>query len=70
MFDAVAQILPRLLQHYHRIVAMIWTTNERSKQLAKRCGFHYEGTAVQLHRKDDGTWQDVEFWALLEESHG
>lgn len=66
MFDAVAQFLPSLLERYHRIVAMIWTTNERSKQLAKRLGFHYEGTAVQLHKRDDGTWQDVEFWALVE----
>ena len=70
MFDAVAQIIPSLLERYHRIVAMIWTTNDRSRQLAKRLGFHYEGTAQQLHRREDGTWQDVEFWALLEVKHG
>jgi RimJ/RimL family protein N-acetyltransferase len=69
MFDAVAQILPILLERYHRIVAMIWTTNNRSKQLAKRAGFHYEGTAKHLHQKTDGSWQDVEFWALVEGLH-
>ena len=69
MFDAVAQILPSLLERYHRIVAMIWTTNNRSKQLAARCGFHYESTATHLDQKPDGTWQNVEFWALVEGYH-
>lgn len=71
MFDAVAQTLPWLFERTHRVVAMIWPRNERSKQLAERAGFRYEGTARSLHKMDDGSYMDVEFWAVLKEDrHG
>jgi len=67
MFDAVAQTLPWLFTRWHRVVAMIWPANARSKQLAERAGFRYEGTARLLHKQADGSYMDVEFWAILRE---
>lgn len=66
MTDAVRQILPQLFGRYHRVVAMIDHANIRSKNLAQRAGFRYEGTAVKA-RHYAGVWHDIEVWAMLEE---
>lgn len=64
MRASLKQLLPLLMQHIHRLVAVIKTTNGRSQNLARAAGFRYEGTAVQGLRDGNG-YYDAEFWALL-----
>lgn len=63
-----AQLLPHLFRHYHRVVAVIAADNEPSKEVARRLGMRYEGTAVKsrwdIMKRE---WRDIEFWALLQE---
>ncbi|UOE45488.1 GNAT family N-acetyltransferase [Agromyces larvae] len=62
--EAVRLLLPTLLEHRHRIIAVITPGNDRSRHLAQAVGFQYEGTARQA-RRDRHTWADVEVWSLL-----
>lgn len=66
MFEALQSLIPQLFQKSHRIVASIRPENKRSKALATRLGFRYEGTAVSSLAIGD-TFVDVEYWALTED---
>lgn len=47
----------------HRVEANIQPTNPRSRALALRCGFRFEGYSPQL-MKVGGEWRDHERWAI------
>ena len=69
MKKALVELLPHLMKHIHRLVAVIKTTNGRSQNLARAVKFRYEGTAIQGLRDGHG-YYDAEFWALLKEDLG
>jgi ribosomal-protein-alanine N-acetyltransferase len=71
MTEGLADLLPQLFEdkRVHRIVASIQPHNTRSRNLAARLGFRYEGTAVSSLRLADGTYSDVEYWALTEDDN-
>jgi ribosomal-protein-alanine N-acetyltransferase len=66
MSEGLACLLPQLFSSgVHRLVASIRPGNERSKNLASRLGFRYEGTAVSSLLLE-GSFVDVEYWAKTE----
>lgn len=50
----------------HRLEANIQPRNVRSVELAKRCGFRFEGLS-RHYLKINGIWQDHERWAITTE---
>lgn len=69
MTEGLQDLLPQLFGtgKVHRIVASIRPGNRRSRNLAQRLGFRYEGTAVSSLRLEDNIYADVQYWALTEE---
>lgn len=64
----VGQLLPHLFRHYHRVVAVISPDNIASSKVASKLGFRCEGTSRKARWNIKyGRWEDIEFWALLEE---
>ena len=49
----------------HRLEAAIQPENNRSKELARRCGFEFEGISKR-YLYMNGQWRDHERWAVID----
>jgi phosphinothricin acetyltransferase len=56
LVEALAQAAERA--GYHKLTAKLFTSNEASLALARRCGFRTVGTHLR-HARLDGEWRDV-----------
>jgi phosphinothricin acetyltransferase len=56
LLDALAEAAART--GYHKLTAKLFTSNEASLALARRCGFRTVGTHLR-HARLDGEWRDV-----------
>lgn len=68
--SAVRQIIPHLLIHFHRVVAVIAARNVASSNVARRAGMRFEGTAKEGRwNVKDRRYEDIEFWAALKSDY-
>lgn len=61
---SLQQSLPKFLERWNRLVAIIRPGNVASKALAAKAGFTLEGVARE-GRYIDGAFEDVEHWAII-----
>lgn len=68
MYEALCEMIERGFNEYgyHRIEALLFCENEKSKAVLKRCGFMFEGTMRNYLDYDNQLW-DIDLWSRIKE---